>query len=592
MRRRVLLIATVLLLAGGTQAVGTLQEDTIETMDGERTRLLVSVTAWPPPATLEHRMDRLDVTVEERFTSARTLLVDAPTGARTTLEAHPVVAGVHEDEPLEPMLASSKEAAGVTDRLHEAGVTGEGVNVAIVDSGVAGQHPGLDDEVRAQYTVDDDGVHEGADEASKHGTHVAGILTGSGEGAPSERGDVSGVAPASQLVSFDISEDFTTSNALRAFEWIYQNHEDEDIRVVTNAWGRLESPATYDPDDPIVRASSALVDEDVVTVFSAGNGGGQDSRMTVESTNPDVITVGATTDDGEVESYSSRGPVYDQDGEPVEWTKPDLVAPGSHVVSTNPAGEPGPAYIEMNGTSMAAPHVAGAAALTLQQRPDLSAQEVKGLLVRGAEDVGPTGVDDSSGAGMVDAASSIRILEEAEGSMETRSRSSEHGEELTGPAQAGSVLSETQVEHEDSFEVTVPANGTEIELSVTWEGEGELETRLVRPDGSQAVTASVDRERTIAVQEPDEGTWTVEVEPQDVTRGRYEANATVTWLEPVNGTALPFSAEDGPSGGFPSTGSPFAPWERDWLPGVPNIVLMLAGGALTVATLVSRRARR
>jgi subtilisin family serine protease len=549
------------------------------------------MTVWPTPDSAEQRMTEVGVAIEERFDAARTLHVQAPSTARPALAQLPAVAGVYADEDLDPQLASSKPAAGVTPEMHEAGFTGENLTMAIVDSGVAAQHPGLDEEVDAQFVVDDDGVSSGSGEPSKHGTHVAGILTGSGEGANPDRGDVRGVAPGSSLISFDISEDFTTSNALRAFEWIYENHEEENIRVVTNAWGRLESPATYDPDDPIVRASSALVAEDVVTVFSAGNGGDEDSRMTVEATNPDVITVGATTDEGQVESYSSRGPVYDQDGERVNWTKPDLVAPGSHVVSTQPAGEPGPNYITMNGTSMAAPHVAGAAALALQQRPDLSAPDVKSLLVRGAQDVGPDGIDDESGAGMVDAGASLRILEESEGSMERRSSSSSHGEELVGPEQTSTVVSQTDLEHEDTVEIDVPANGTKLSIDLTWGGEGELEVTLERPDGSTESRTTVDRDRSLQVSDPEQGTWRLTVEPEDVSRGEYEANVTVTWLEPVEGTALPFSSERSTQGSFPSTGNRFGLWQDDWIPGVPNVALMVAGAALTVTMVVGRAKR-
>jgi len=584
MRRRVLLIASLLLLAGGTQAVGGLDEDPAPAEEP----VLVTLDTWPPQRSLMETMDHLGVEERERFDVAQTMLVDAPVTSHRQLAMHPSVTGIYADEPLDPQLASSKPAAGVTERLHRAGVTGEDVTVAVVDSGIAADHAGLDEEMAGQYTVDDDGVHGGADDPSKHGTHVAGILAGSGEGAGPDRDDVRGVAPAAQVVSFDISQDFTTSNALRAFEWIYENHEEEDIDAVTNAWGRLESPATYDPDDPVVRASSALVADGLVTVFSAGNGGGQDSRMTVEATNPDVITVGAATDQGEIESYSSRGPVYDTDGNPVNWTKPDLVAPGSHVVSTQPAGEPGPAYTTMNGTSMAAPHVAGTVALVLDQRPDLAPEEVKSLLVRAAQDVGPTGVDDASGAGMVDAESAIRLLEESSGTMESRQRSSQHSEQLTGPAQGEAVFGQAEIDNEDTIEIDVPANGTKLETEIRWGGEGDLEASFQRPDGSTARTIDVSAERSLAIQDPVEGEWTISVQPQDVSRGSYHANVTVTWLEPVNGSTVPFSAERSAEGTFPSTGGPLDPWAESWLPGVPNIALMLAGGAMTVTMLVGR----
>lgn len=594
MRSRVLVLVSLLLVAGSTQALGGMGENALEeegaeqgTGPGER-RVLVSLDTWPPNPSLETKLETAGGEVQERFAAANTLLVDAPGPAIEAIERLGSVEGVYEDEEIELFLESSKAAIGVSPQMHAAGVNGDGITMAIVDSGIEATHPGLEDGLVDQYTVDDDGVSEGEDGASKHGTHVAGILMGSGQGAASSKGDVSGVAPASPLVSLDISHDFTTSNALRAFEWIYENHEEEEIRIVTNAWGRMRSPASYDADDPITRASSALVAEGLVVVFSAGNGGGEASRMTQEATNPDVITVGASTDEGRVESYSSRGPVYDGEDDQADWTKPDLVAPGSHVVSSQPLGEPGPAYTTMNGTSMAAPHVAGAAALLLQQRSNMTPEQVKGLLVRGAEDIHHEGVDDASGAGLLDVESSLRVLEDSSDTMQRHSETSEHSQSLVGPAGAGIVFAQADLEHEDAFTVSLPENTTKIEAELVWEGDGELETRILRPDGTTARTLAVEAKRSIQIDDPRAGDWRFEVEPRDPSQGTYYANVTVTWLEPVNGSAIPFSSERTAQGSFPSMGSPLDPWAESWLPGVPNIAIMLAGGALSVTMLVGR----
>lgn len=581
MRGRVVLVLSLLLAPSLVGVAGA---------DAGEQQILVALDTWPAPESLETLLEARGVEIVERFDAAETLLVEAPAGSDGTLSALPGVAYVVPDEPIDANLASSKAAVRLTGPMQEAGLTGEGVNIALIDSGVDPDHPGLEDRLQRQLEVGEDGVEEGTSSVSQHGTHVAGILVGTGEGAASAREDVSGVAPGAGLVSLDISEQFTTSNALRAFEWLYEHHDEEDIQVLANAWGRQRDPAAYEPDDPIVRASDALVEEGVVVVFSAGNGGPEASHMTVEGTNPNVITVGAADDDGEVESYSSRGPIY-EDGEQADWTKPDLVAPGSRIVSTR--AEPGArsAYVMMNGTSMAAPHGAGAAALLVSLRQDLTPSQVKGLLVESAADVGPAGVDDASGAGMLDVSAAVERLERAGSQVVERSATTSGQGELTGPKEGGAVLETASIDHADSLDVEVPANATELEATVTWEGRSDLEVRIVDPSGRTLRSALVSDEHTLSVPDPREGAWRVEVEPSGATRGTYQADVTTTWLVHQAGTEIPIAEQRTRSGAFPSTGNPLDPFSSAWIPGVPNLVPMLAGGVLTAVMVVGKLKR-
>jgi len=594
MRGRLLLVLSLLVVPAGVgsslagldahPSAGTGRLPSTAAGGGERAILSVSDEAHPHQVTTT--LERSGVTVVDRFAFANALVVEAPIGL-DALERMPGVVEAVPDEPLEGQLASSKPAIGLDERLQETSLSAESVGMAIVDSGVDADHPGLDDAVRAQYSVDDDGVHSGSEEPSLHGTHVAGILAGSGQGASADRGDVEGVAPDAGLISIDISEEFTTSNALRAFEWIYDNHETEEIDLVVNAWGRMRDPATYDSEDPIVRASDALVDDGVLVVFSAGNGGPTESKMTVEATNPNVLTVGAATDDGEVESYSSRGPVL-EDGEPANWTKPDLVAPGSHVVATRPVdGEH--RYEVMNGTSMAAPHVAAAAGLVWAKDPSLTPTQVQGLLERGARDVAESGVDETSGAGMVDVRASLAILDKTDGQTRRVSESTQHGAELTGPTQAGPVLSAASVEHEDAFEIEVPDNGTRLSAQLAWDGRSSLSVEIRGPSGSTVVEDTIESDEQLGVQDPRLGTWQVHVEPEGASRGSYQANVTVTWLESVDGDPLPVSRHRTTGGAFPATGDGFGPLGDQLVPGLSNGVAIAAGAVVTVATIVSKR---
>lgn len=557
------------------------------------TQVLLSLDRWPMPAETEQGLRGLGASVEERFAFARTVLVEAPAGSQAALEQLPGVVEVTPDAKLTWTLASSKRAVGWTPELRAAGLNGSGVNIALVDSGIDAEHPGLAPQVVSEMTVTSKGTSQGSHGESKHGTHVAGVLVGTGAGAAPERGDVSGMAPAAGLISLDISKEFTTSNALRAFEWIYEHNEERDIEVVANSWGRMRDPARYEADDPIIRASDALVADGVTVVFSAGNGGPEPSKMTLEATNPNVITVGAATDEGEVEPYSSRGPVY-VDGQEANWTKPDLVAPGSHIVSARAGGQgPGSNYAMMNGTSMAAPHVAGAAAALLGLRPNLTPGQIKGLLTESARDVAAPGVDDASGAGMLDLGAAVAVLQQTGGELEKRSETMRKQGQLTGPQKAGPALQTASVDHEDRIHLRVPENATELAGTVRWDGGSGLEVRVLDPQGREVEQVVVQEAKRIRVADPAEGRWTIELSPQDVSRGRYQAELTVTWTTYREGVQIPVAAHRSSSGSFPSTGGgPLDPFASTWLPGVPNVVPMVAGGLLTAVMVVGKLTNR
>ncbi len=574
MRWRVLILLSLLLVPSAVQAVS--QDTSPET-------LIVTLDTWPLDSAAKASLAGLGVQVVDTVPMAQALIVQAPGQASQRLQALSFVAQAHPDEPIEPQLASSKPAAGLTAEIQEAGITGDGVNIAIVDSGIDTDHPALRDRIVTALQVGPDGITQGQGQASAHGTHVAGILVGTGAG--STNGQHAGIAPGAGLVSMDLSDQFTTSNALRAFEWIYENHETYDIEVIANSWGRHRDPATYEPDDALIRASDALVAEGLVVVFSAGNGGGQAGQMTLEATNPNVITVGATTDTGTVEDYSSRGPVYDGQGE-ADWTKPDLVAPGSRILSTQAEGTQGSYYVMMNGTSMAAPHVAGAAALLLSLRPDLSPQQVKGLLFESARDVGPTGIDHASGNGMLDIQGSLQLLDQAGDQVRERTSTTARDGELTGPRQASGVLSAASVDSEERFTFRVPANATGIQAELAWDGQDRLRVQIQDPEGN-ARTVMVTDTRDVEIEDPAPGMWEVELSPDGVARGTYEAKIVVTWLEHHEGVEIPVVKERIHAASFPNVASP-GMLGPQIIPGVPNIVPLAAGGVLTLVMVAGK----
>ncbi|HVM46311.1 MAG TPA: S8 family serine peptidase, partial [Candidatus Thermoplasmatota archaeon] len=323
-----------------------------------------------------------------------------------------------------------------------------------------------------------------------------------GDGDGSVDGRHRGIAPAAKLVGIDISDSFTTTNAVRAFAWISENAARYDIRVVSNSWGREKEDARYDANDPVIRASDALVDSGIVVVFSAGNRGRDgDATLTTEAMNPRVITVGAASASGRVEGYSSRGPPVDGAGKPLPWTKPDLVAPGTAVVSTRASALAAPDartdeeryYTVMNGTSMAAPQVAAAAALLLDAQPQLAPEQVLSLLQRSASDLGPAGADHQTGYGMLDVAGALREASVAVGGerrvvVEKRVPVRHEG---SVSAAVGHVVVANSAPHLPPrpnvvVPLPLPEGAAAVELWFNWSGEGGFDVRLVGPEGASS----------------------------------------------------------------------------------------------------------
>jgi subtilisin family serine protease len=356
------------------------------------------------------------VRVVEAFPFARVALAEGDASSFDALRGLPGVSGVYRDEPVTLLLDRARAIDHADPPPGAVGwPTGSNVSVALVDSGIDARHPGFAGRIAASVRVENDGtVDAGRGDDDGHGTHVAGIVAG--DGAKSDNGRLHGLAPGARLVAVDISASFTTTTAVRAFAWIHEHHAQYNVRVVSNSWGREKEDAHYDADDPVIRASDGLVADGLVVVFSAGNRGRDgEATLTTEATNPNVITVAAGSPQGQAESYSSRGPAVDANRRPLPWVKPDLAAPGTAIESARAnaaafAGARGDEeryYTVMNGTSMAAPQVAAAAALLLDQHPALTPQSVAALLTASARDMGPAGPDAGTGHGMLDVAAAL-----------------------------------------------------------------------------------------------------------------------------------------------------------------------------------------
>jgi serine protease AprX len=281
--------------------------------------------------------------------------------------------------------------------------TGKGVGVAVIDTGIDGSRPDFTDDAGASRVIGSVVINPLASSATDtygHGTHVAGIIAGDGtrrDAADPMAGKYVGVAPEANLVSIKIADDngeATILDAIYGLQFAVDHKSDYGIRIVNLS---LESTVAESyRTDPLDAAVEAAWFNGLVVVAAAGNRGSDpDAVSHAPGNDPYAITVGATDDQGTtarsddtVASWSSRGTT--QDG----FDKPDVTAPGAHIVSTIPPASDytrlcpgcmvGSDYIRVGGTSMAAPVVSGVAALMLQTHPDWTPNQVKRALWRSA----------------------------------------------------------------------------------------------------------------------------------------------------------------------------------------------------------------
>ncbi|WP_369370607.1 S8 family serine peptidase [Promicromonospora sp. Populi] len=290
------------------------------------------------------------------------------------------------DAPVRALDADSMPQIGAP-AAWESGYTGEGVTVAVLDSGLDSSHPDLDDVVVGARDFTGSGNTE---DHYGHGTHVASIVLGSGDASA---GTNRGVAPDADLLVGKVLDDFgggETSSIIDGMEWAAGQGAD----VVNLSLG---SPEEFtDGTDPWAMAVDTLsAQHGTLFVVAAGNAGSYGTVSTPGSANS-ALTVGAVDDADEVAPFSSRGP---RAGDYA--IKPDVTAPGVEIIAARAAGtkegDGEGEYVAWSGTSMATPHVAGAAAVLKQARPDLTGQQLKAVLMGSAQHTSGGVFDEGAG---------------------------------------------------------------------------------------------------------------------------------------------------------------------------------------------------
>jgi serine protease AprX len=400
------------------------------------------------------------VTQRASFDALNTVVADVPFNQLGTLAARADVAYISPDRPVKAQnLVGETTGASLVQpsQGNLPKVTGKGVTIAFIDSGISASHPDFNknkNKTRILAAVDFTGSTVSGDPYG-HGTGVASVAAGNGDGSKGYADNYAGIAPEANLIDLRVIDGNgigTTSNTLNAINWAITNRDRFNIRIINMSLGGAirESYKT----DPLCQAVARAVNAGIVVVCSAGNYGhttkvvGYDNlgkpiyqlaygTITSPANSPAVITVGATDSRGTVKrsddmvaDYSSKGPTQID-----HHAKPDLVAPGTRIIAAMSQNQnptfPGlapqniqqptsgnalqKAYFKYSGTSFAAPVVAGTIALMLEVNKSLTPRLVKATLLRTAQSLPGVQYGNgaqsqvSQGAGQLNAAGAVEM---------------------------------------------------------------------------------------------------------------------------------------------------------------------------------------
>lgn len=285
------------------------------------------------------------------------------------------------DRTLEIDLADSVRQIGAPEAW-DAGFTGEGIVVAVLDTGIDSNHPDLEGKVVAEANFTDE---PDATDTHGHGTHVASTIAGTGAASDGAR---TGVAPGAELLNGKVCRPTPDGQGVCQTSWIMAGMEwaaAQGADVVNMSLGGDPTNGT----DPLSQLLNQLSAETgTLFVTSAGNNGPRGQTVGTPGAADAALAVGAVDKSDQLARFSSRGPRLGDHA-----VKPEITAPGVDIAAARAQGTSAGSpvddhYTSLNGTSMASPHVAGAAALLAQAQPDLGWAELKDALVSTATDIG------------------------------------------------------------------------------------------------------------------------------------------------------------------------------------------------------------
>jgi serine protease AprX len=395
---------------------------------GARDASVIVQAAPDAGAAVEREVGRLGGRLTRALPLIDGFAATLPAGAVRSLAQHEGVRVLSADRAVRVQGSAGSGAGPLAPRVVRApdawstGATGDEVTVALVDSGVADvpdlrerMVPVHDDSTGTTSSCYDLSGEGHCDDSYGHGTFMAGLIAGDGSAAG---GQPTGVAPDARVLSVKVagaSGAADVSTVLAAIQWVVSFRERYDVRVLNLSLG-TDSTQSWQ-DDPLNYAVERAWDSGVLVVVAAANTGPAAGTIAKPADDPWVVTVGAVDDrgtvghgDDRVPNFSSRGPTREG------IAKPDVVAPGAHVLSVRavgstldeafPPADPTSPYRTGSGTSMAAAVVSGVAAVALDAHPELTPDRLKHALRAAAR---PVASDDPSvvGAGLVDASATV-----------------------------------------------------------------------------------------------------------------------------------------------------------------------------------------
>jgi serine protease AprX len=513
------------------------------------------------------------ITGGQTFPTLGIVAMPMTAGQVRILQNNPEIRSIWSNEKLYYYMHQAKVIAGVeklrTDRAMQIAnggmpVSGSGdFSVLVIDSGVDATHEDLKfgpKVVQNVQVLSSAGTIDGftpnvsvenvpnTDQSVGHGTHCAGIIGGTGIRSGGLYG---GVAPGAKIIGSGLGAGLFVLNAIGAWEWGLANQFRYNIKVVSNSYG---GGTTFEPDNPLNLASKMAYERNITVVFAGANSGPTKGTLNNYAQAPWVIAVAAGTKEGGLADFSSRGLPKEERVDNGGINAPTITAPGTGrafetnaskftkaIVSTRatsnltangltddaelPASAI-PFYTQISGTSMATPFVAGVVALMLDADPTLTNDEIKQILVETATRM-PGFQDYEVGAGYVNAYAAVDKVF-------NRSRSYKNFQDVIFNTKFGEERPAAQPFHIDfnpavsgststnakTFTVEAGMNVLDVFANVDTAaetGDGNLVgIRLTSPSGvrySGGIEIPVigSTARQIVVQNPEAGTWTLEV---------------------------------------------------------------------------------
>lgn len=369
--KKLLGLATPLVLASSLASPALAQPP-------ERVKVLIGFRGEPGPAE-EALVEAAGGTVRHRYHLVRAIAATVPVTALDGLSRNPNVTVVEADGEVQAIDLELDNAWGVkrigSGLVHDSGNRGDGVRVAIVDTGIDYNHPDLD----GNYAGGADFVNDDSDPMDDHGhgTHVAGTVASEDDNL-----GVVGVVPRALLFGVKVLSNTGSgywSDIIAGIQWALDN----GVQVTNNSYGGSAYPGST-----VQAAFDNSYARGMLHVAAAGNSGScppSGDTVGYPAKFSSVVAVAATTSTDARACFSSNGPAV------------EIAAPGSSIYSTRRGGN----YTTMSGTSMASPHVAGAAALVFAN--EMTNVQVRQRLVDTADDLGAAGRDELFGFGLVDA---------------------------------------------------------------------------------------------------------------------------------------------------------------------------------------------